>query len=159
MRSCKSCGKQVPTRIVVDGVTKSLQNRKFCLLCSPYGKHNTKQKLDSPKQGDELVCVACNRSFVYNRRQGHTFKKCNSCFTKRHNKLLKIKSIEYKGGVCNSCGYNKCIDALDFHHVNQSTKKFAIGGSYNRNWASIKLELDKCELLCSNCHRERHSKG
>lgn len=66
-------------------------------------------------------------------------------------------SIAYKGGKCKKCGYNKCNSALDFHHVKQKNKKFSIAKSgYTRSWESIKKELDKCILICSNCHRELH---
>jgi len=63
--------------------------------------------------------------------------------------------VEYKGGECERCGYNKCIDALDFHHRISSEKDFTIGG---KSWAfeRLKNEVDKCILVCSNCHREIH---
>jgi hypothetical protein len=67
-------------------------------------------------------------------------------------------SVEYKGGKCSSCGYNKCIAALEFHHLDPSKKDFSISSSGNtRSWNKVKEELDKCVLLCSNCHREVHT--
>lgn len=68
---------------------------------------------------------------------------------------IKIKAIEYKGGECQICGYNKCRWALDFHHTS-SDKEFNISSFYNRSWEKIVIELDKCMLVCSNCHREIH---
>lgn len=73
---------------------------------------------------------------------------------------VKIKelSIDYKGGKCEKCGYNKCKDALDFHHLNPDEKDFGIGHKgYTRAWEKIKIELDKCILVCANCHREIHA--
>lgn len=73
---------------------------------------------------------------------------------------VKIKelSIEYKGGKCEKCGYNKCKDALDFHHLDPNEKDFGIGHKgYTRAWEKIKVELDKCILVCANCHREIHA--
>lgn len=70
---------------------------------------------------------------------------------------LKLKAIKYLGGKCIKCGYNKCVDALDFHHRSPIDKDFSISGSV-RKWEIIKAELDKCDLLCSNCHREEHSR-
>lgn len=55
------------------------------------------------------------------------------------------------------CGYSKCKEALDFHHVNPNEKDFNISGSHSRSWEKIELELKKCVLLCANCHREIHS--
>lgn len=67
----------------------------------------------------------------------------------------KIKLVEYKGGKCERCGYNKCIDALDFHHRDPNEKDFTIGG---KSWSfeRLKKEADKCILVCANCHREIH---
>jgi DNA-binding CsgD family transcriptional regulator len=67
----------------------------------------------------------------------------------------KIKLVDYKGGKCNRCGYNKCIDALEFHHLDPNEKDFTISG---KSWSFERLreEVDKCILVCSNCHKEIH---
>jgi hypothetical protein len=71
---------------------------------------------------------------------------------------IKVLGVEYKGKKCSVCGYNKCIDALEFHHKNESTKEFGIAANgYCRAWTTVKNELDKCILVCANCHREIHS--
>jgi len=70
-------------------------------------------------------------------------------------KSQKIKYVEYKGGKCQLCGYSKCIAALDFHHINPKEKEFSIT-TYRKSWDIVRPELDKCNLLCANCHREIH---
>lgn len=66
-------------------------------------------------------------------------------------------AVEYKGGKCNSCNYNKCIAALEFHHIDPEQKDFGIGNKgFTKSWDKIKTELDKCILVCANCHREIH---
>ena len=78
---------------------------------------------------------------------------------KRRRKIRQT-AIEYKGGRCQTCGYNRCIDALEFHHSNSSGKDFSISAKgYTRSWAKVKEELDKCILLCANCHREVHAQS
>lgn len=73
----------------------------------------------------------------------------------KRRKKLKILSIEYKGGKCQICGYKRCVGALELHHINKSDKNFGIGDKgYTRSWEKVKSELDKCILLCANCHRE-----
>lgn len=67
------------------------------------------------------------------------------------------KLLEYKGGKCQRCGYNKCSAALDYHHVDQSKKKFTIASSLTRSMSDLIKEVDKCILICSNCHREIHA--
>jgi len=73
----------------------------------------------------------------------------------KRRKKLKTLSIEYKGGKCQSCGYKKYEGALELHHINPTQKSFGIGDrGYTRSWEKVKSELDKCVLLCANCHRE-----
>ena len=64
-------------------------------------------------------------------------------------------AIEYKGSKCQICGYSKYAGALELHHINKSEKSFGIGDKgYTRSQEKVKEELDKCILLCANCHRE-----
>jgi hypothetical protein len=66
-------------------------------------------------------------------------------------------SIDYKGSKCAICGHNKCIQVLEFHHTDPNKKDFGISAKgYTRSWKKVKEELDKCILLCANCHREVH---
>lgn len=71
----------------------------------------------------------------------------------------KQKMIEAMGGCCKLCGYNRCQEAMDFHHINPNEKDFSFG-KITANPKSIKIlinELKKCVLLCSRCHREVHA--
>ena len=63
-----------------------------------------------------------------------------------------------RGGKCEHCGYNANLSALEFHHRNPEEKEFQIDIRAFSNYSLEKLEaeLDKCELLCSNCHKEHH---
>jgi len=98
----------------------------------------------------------------YNRRNGKGnsvyCKRCSNTQTVERQKRFKQKCIDYKDGKCVGCGYNKCNNALDFHHLSQDKKEFSIAHarltSFNEK---IKKELDKCILVCSNCHREIHA--
>ncbi len=54
------------------------------------------------------------------------------------------------------CGYDKCLEALSFHH--NGDKGFGIGAKgYTRSWAVVEAELDECILVCQNCHAEIHA--
>ena len=72
-------------------------------------------------------------------------------------KRTKKKLIEYKGGKCELCGYNKCDSALQFHHKDPTEKDFSISGR-SLSFDRLKEEVDKCMLVCSNCHAEIHEK-
>lgn len=69
---------------------------------------------------------------------------------------LKLKAIEYKGGKCQKCGYNKCYAAMDFHHRDSKEKDVSWSKLRKRSWKRITKELDKCDLLCNRCHAETH---
>lgn len=75
---------------------------------------------------------------------------------KQHRINKKILSVLYKGGKCIKCGYSKSYQALDFHHLKPEDKSFTISKNLNIRWSFLKNELDKCILLCANCHREHH---
>ncbi len=71
---------------------------------------------------------------------------------------LKLMALEYKGSSCQNCGYQKCERALGFHHLDPTQKDFGISfKGFSRSWEKVKAELDKCILVCSNCHMEIHA--
>jgi DNA-directed RNA polymerase subunit RPC12/RpoP len=98
-------------------------------------------------------CILCDKNFK--QLQGRNRKRCNNCNTKIRRLRTKIAAIEYLGGKCLRCGYNKHPAAMEFHH--RENKDFMISNVANRKWEIVKKELDKCDLLCSNCHRIEHS--
>lgn len=72
-----------------------------------------------------------------------------------HRRRLKTRAIAYKGGKCALCGYNRCNAALEFHHLDKTTKSFGVSKKgVIRSWNSIERELEKCILVCANYHRE-----
>lgn len=85
-------------------------------------------------------------------------RKSNSESVCDRRRKLKQMAVEYKGNKCVFCGYNRCIGALEFHHINPEEKDFSIASSgTTKSWARIKEELDKCICVCANCHREIHN--
>ena len=86
------------------------------------------------------------------------YKRSNADKVVNWRRRTKIKLILYKGGKCQECGYNKPTPSVyDFHHRDPSTKEFGIGGK-TINYERLKLEADKCDLLCCRCHQELHEK-
>ena len=76
----------------------------------------------------------------------------------KRRKKVKEMAIDYKGGMCMLCGYKKCIQALELHHMDGSKKDFSISDKgYTRSWEKVKREIEKCILICANCHRELHA--
>lgn len=96
--------------------------------------------------------------FVLEGRGYYRCMKCRSKATMGKRKRYKQKYVDYKGGKCVLCGYNKCLGALHFHH-SDNNKEFAITkGGVIRGWETVKKELDKCILVCANCHAEEHER-
>ena len=85
-------------------------------------------------------------------------KKCHNKYSVERWQNNKKRAVDYKGGECERCGYNKCIDALEFHHIDPTQKDKTFGNIKIRKWEDQKKELDKCMCVCANCHREIHSK-
>lgn len=83
----------------------------------------------------------------------------NSEEVKRCLKRKKANAVEMMGGCCQICGYDKCLSALEFHHIDASEKElppsYAI---FRMKWETVVKELKKCILVCANCHREIHDK-
>ncbi len=97
-------------------------------------------------------CKVCNRQM---KNRGNV---CISCIANLRRISVKEELVKYKGSKCEVCGYNRCMRALTFHHINPNEKDFNISGSHCRKLKTLKKEVDKCQLLCHNCHNEIHEK-
>lgn len=102
--------------------------------------------------------------------------KCDDChnmqgryYTKKNRKKItfrrlqdkrerKIKYVQYLGGKCQKCGYSKSLRGLTFHHKERNLKEFSISQAIDHSWDKVRKELDKCALLCFNCHMEEEEK-
>lgn len=113
---------------------------------------------------NKKTCLKCGQKFSA-KKQAKTRKYCYDCVPESAyengaslRKNIKKWALEYKGGKCHCCNYSKCADALEFHHKNPNEKDFSISDrEIKLDWELIKKELDKCILVCSNCHREIHA--
>ena len=86
-----------------------------------------------------------------------TCKKCHSKSTHDRQKEVRRLAREHKGGKCQFCGYNKYEGALQFHHLDpmqKDPKEF----KRHKNLEAFLAEVDKCILLCANCHAEEHDR-
>lgn len=104
----------------------------------------------------------CNKhgltEFVLRKDGRLRCKKCAVDAVQLRRDRIKEMAVEYKGGCCEICGYDKHIGALEFHHKDPNEKDFGISHKgYTRAWKKVKIELDKCVMLCANCHREVHA--
>lgn len=166
MKICSLCGKEFKAIQVIDGKITNLSSRKYCLECSPFKMHNTKRLiLAKSAEKDKKTCSGCKQNLpidhFWKKGKDKLQSRCKKClyiYQEKRRGPVKDRLLSYKGGKCISCGYNKCSAALDFHHIDQDSKSFDIGkSSKNMNFDKIKNEIDKCVILCANCHRELHN--
>lgn len=157
MPACQKCQTKFPNKIVINGKHHNVQNRKYCLKCSPFGLHNT-AKLHERWYCDNdqiRVCISCGK--LQNPKQKKGSKKCWSCNTKELRKRKMDKLLSIVGEHCWICKYNKCRAALEFHHVDPTTKVMQLTSREMQfKWGKIWTEAQKCIILCACCHREYH---
>ena len=113
---------------------------------------------NSPVASTQRYCsISCRETAVSARALSpeEVSKRRKGCVVAWRQRA-KLKAIAYKGGACQGCGYGKCVRSLQFHHIDPAGKDFGIGRASARSWARIQVELDKCVLLCANCHGEVH---
>jgi len=148
------CQQSFPNRFKINEKIVNLQNRKFCLDCSPYGKHNTKSLKSFGTTHIELqirTCSLCEKTFE--AKGAHNC--CNYCYVKLRRCRIKLAGVALLGGKCHECGWDKNPYVLEFHHHNNN-KEFTISNVMNLSWEKMKHEMEKCILLCANCHRAEH---
>ena len=144
-KTCARCGASFPAKVVIDGKVRSLYRRRFCLDCSPFGAHNTSKVPPGSLSAEDLAAY---------RRRKRSAKAYR--YQKKRRRGQKARLVEARGGRCVDCGYAGTSMALEFHHRDPLTKRFAIA-SFNGPWAELLTESENCDLICSNCHRVRHA--
>lgn len=86
-------------------------------------------------------------------------RKSSKETTKTWRRRLKSFLVKKAGGKCAICGYDRCVDAFEFHHLDPSKKQFSIGNANPKHmtWDEVVAESEKCIMVCSNCHKEIHA--
>lgn len=95
--------------------------------------------------------------FVLEGRNYYRCKKCRVANVKKQRHRTKQKLVDYFGGKCILCGYNRCTRALQFHHLDPNEKDFELSTrGLSRSFSILLEEAKKCVLVCANCHMELH---
>lgn len=115
---------------------------KICGICG-------KEFETLPNGGTRKYCFECSPSYPKGTSRAATISALR--------RAMKKEAVKRKGGKCEICGYDKCIDALTFHHLNPSEKEFGLANGGNlHSWGKYLEEINKCILVCANCHAEIH---
>jgi len=125
---------------------------KDCSECTEKDKNHRRCEVSSGGTVQyRSVCVDCWR------KKENAYRAANKTkITARkvqRAREAKTRCVDYLGGSC-KCGYNKSLRALTFHHKNRSDKLYDISTIRDHSWSKVKKELDKCVLICFNCHME-----
>jgi len=110
-----------------------------------------------------ITCATCGK-ILTGRQTRHCSPTCKNKVNQSYHLQQargwkrKIICVEKLGGCCSVCGYKKNFAALTFHHKNPKKKHFQLDtrSLSNRKQSQIDLELEKCILVCNNCHAELH---
>lgn len=86
--------------------------------------------------------------------------RCKECHESMERDRFQDRITRFYGKYeCQICGYNKCKAAIDFHHIEPSEKEYEVSNMKNYSEAILFAELEKCMIVCANCHREIHDGG
>lgn len=103
----------------------------------------------------ELKCQKCESLYEYVRSGGRSKTICPACQRLTRQEEMRWKAVLALGGKCSICGYDKCFNALEFH---SNKGDVHISKIYNWSWDKIATQISDCEILCANCHIEKHTK-
>ncbi len=172
LKTCPKCNSIIkPFMKDENGKKIDCRHRIYCLICSPVGtrrlcgrpskfyEKGSFTKYSEPGQRIKLkvdrICKSCGKIFNQSSRNN----ECSTCRSKERRIKNKADALQYKGEKCQICGYDKCKQALEFHHLDPNTKEILISNNWDKSLELLKSELDKCILVCANCHREIHYKS
>lgn len=149
------------TRGIANKLNKSQSTIKYWLK-----KYKLKTNI-TLKQGTGQ-CEIC-KTQLKGKQISYCSEKCKNSSTnfihqtyenqKQRSIKRKIKFIEKSGGKCSKCGYKKNLSALAFHHTDPNKKEIKLNARTlsNNNIDILLKELEKCILVCHNCHSELHN--
>jgi len=163
---CKKCNAEIPKHMRVAGKRKDLRKRTYCTTCSPIGTRKMSgptpkyyNKGENPNVNGKRATLKCDRvcktcGKIFGQRSRNT--ECSTCRNKAIRRKNKLKLVEFKGGKCIICGYNRSLKSLCFHHIDPSKKEIAMSQVEGFSFELLLKEAEKCVLLCCNCHNEVH---
>ncbi len=133
---------------------------KICTKCKRRRQNKSFNKNSTRSDGLSNVCRDCANSYDKERY----VKNKGS-----HNELMKQRNAEYRDryrkkiNEIKSSGCTNCEEkepcCIDFHHIDESNKlgDVATMAAHLKKWEVVQKEIDKCVLLCANCHRKLHA--
>jgi predicted nucleic acid-binding Zn ribbon protein len=178
---CENCKKETKNKKFCSSSCSAIWNNKLfpkrkpehvCKNCKT--KINSLRRFCSPECKSIFIkekhktkkCSLCKKIFprttehFYLKGKAKGFqsycKKCYTIKTVERQKETKKRNVNYLGGKCKICNYNRSMRSLTFHHFDPKKKEYSLSSSRIFNFEKCKKEMDKCLLVCANCHGEIH---
>lgn len=172
---CQRCKEIFYNGIEIDGEIHYFgPPRKYCYSCSPFKSYKG-QEINHSYKWKEIdgilnkLCGQCNEFLPYTndnflilrkkegcKKRSTTCKNCEYKKNRDRHSNRKQELVNMHGGCCNLCHYKEYIGALEFHHINPSEKDKNYKQLIRLSPELVLQELEKCILVCVNCHREIH---
>jgi len=159
---CASCKIRIPNR--ADRLIRYCKKCFLELRCKNCGQILPKNKSHKCRSVDLIknrLCLKCGKNLRYDGWERYS-KICSQCGKKKFRQHERERRKELRllfGGKCQICGYNKCADALHFHHKNSKEKYiWNVKGKGGASIREVKKYPERFLLLCANCHIGLHSK-
>lgn len=170
MKLCIKCNQKIIPYKMSDGSKRYAAGKRcHCFNCWPPGYKPIKKprKLKPAIVTDtHKICPRCHlmlslTEYYRIASDSKFYSWCKSCTRKivvERQTKVKQQLVDYKGGKCSICGYARCLGALHFHHTEPEHKDFNLSKRRSTHFNNeLRRELDKCILVCANCHSEIHA--
>lgn len=123
-------------------------------VCSCCKENKDVDKFAKKGAGLQPICKVCRSVWFKQHYESNKRYYLDRNKTARKSNLAWLK--EYKSKLfCTKCGESDPA-CLDFHHIDPTLKDSVVSVAAKKSRGSLMAELDKCEVLCSNCHRKHH---
>ena len=136
------------------------QTKKVCSLCKISKHIDYFNKSKSDFLGRASRCKECAkkaaRKYYEKAKKNPEWVKAKRIKQRDNLRNVKLEAVAYKGDKCFDCGVTYPPYIYDFHHLDGVNKVNNPSRFFCRGFEASKMELDKCVMLCSNCHRTRH---
>ena len=128
---------------------------KECYKC---GETKEQSEFSINENKKDKLNAECQKKYFKEYYKNNKQKCINATEQNRKSKRYIFDKLKLKSG-CSNCGYKTHAAALEFHHIDPKSKVFTIGSNYHLPLDIVQQEIDKCIILCANCHRIEHYKN
>lgn len=143
---------------IADRVDRSIATVRYWLAKWGIDRSQTRKRVDAEALPPVIERHCWRHGLTRFGLEGRGYYRCLACRQERVSewrRRVKRILVDEAGGACQLCGYQRCVAALQFHHLNPAEKSFALSEEgVARNLTRSRAEAKKCLLVCANCHAE-----